>query len=93
MTAIIDDTYAEAFKACMEILITATNKKWLDMQLTPQPVMHQAVFCVIVRQDSTDMLAQVVMKVFRLLMEDLFANTTTYSKILKTPKIRESCIS
>ncbi len=31
MTAIIDDTYAEAFKSIYsEILITAINKKWLD---------------------------------------------------------------
>ena len=31
MTAIIDDTYAEAFKSMYsEILITAVNKKWLD---------------------------------------------------------------
>ena len=31
MTAIIDDTYAEAFKSMYsEVLITAINKKWLD---------------------------------------------------------------
>ena len=31
MTAIIDDTYAEAFKSIhAEILITAINKKWLN---------------------------------------------------------------
>ena len=31
MTAIIDDTYAEAFKSMYsEVLITAVNKKWLD---------------------------------------------------------------
>ena len=31
MTAIIDDTYAEAFKSMYsEILVTAVNRKWLD---------------------------------------------------------------
>jgi len=31
MSAIIDDTYAEAFKSIYsEILITAINKKWLE---------------------------------------------------------------
>ena len=31
MSAIIDDTYAEAFKSMYsEVLITAINKKWLD---------------------------------------------------------------
>ena len=31
MTAIIDDTYAEAFKSMYsEVLITAINRKWLD---------------------------------------------------------------
>ena len=33
MTAIIDDTYAEAFKSMYsEILVTAVNRKWLDQK-------------------------------------------------------------
>lgn len=50
MSAIIDDTYAEAFKSMYsEVLITAVNRKWLDHAVMQQQVMLLAVFCATVK--------------------------------------------
>ena len=64
MSAIIDDTYAEAFKSIYsEILITAINKKWLEHAVNAATGnASSSILCVIAKLVLIDMSGQDLMK-------------------------------
>lgn len=52
MSAIVDDTYAEAFRSIFaEVLITARDRTWLDHAVRAATGMHRAQYCAIARQE------------------------------------------